>query len=312
MRIVHRLKGKQKEQNRESKNVNLLSREINFKKFNNTKFHNEKYLIRRMLINPWHLSKYDYFVTGSDQVWNPVYKLVKYVMYLRFALKRKRIAVAASFGMSDIPEECQEIVARYLKGMHYISVRENSGKKIVEKYTNHSCDVFPDPTLLISKDAWNVLIKDIKIDLPKRYMMVYFLGDFCAARKTFIEVAAEKYNCEIVWINDDEHPEYYTIDPAEFVYVLKHSQMVVTDSFHGCVFSIVFQKRFAVFRREGYQYDMFDRIETLLNAVGLESQIKEDYSAEIAKISKEKYIAADRIISEKRQAVRKTLKSVMR
>ena len=141
------MKGKQKEQNRESKNVNLLSREINFKKFNNTKFHNEKYIIRRMLINPWHLSKYDYFVTGSDQVWNPVYKLVKYVMYLRFALKRKRIAVAASFGMSDILEECQEIVARYLKGMHYISVRENSGKKIVEKYTNHSCDVFPDPTV---------------------------------------------------------------------------------------------------------------------------------------------------------------------
>ena len=304
--IVHKLKGKRLETQKE---IECSDREVKFKEFNKVRLHLSEFIIDKEPITRALARGYDYFVTGSDQVWNPLYNNAKYVMYLRFAPKRKRIAVAASFGMSDIPDEHKKIVARYLRGMRYISVREDSGREIVEKYTGKTCDIIMDPTLLVPISVWKEFVKDISLKLPERYIVVYFLGDISSRRKEYIERLAERNICKIIWLNVKEHPEYYSVDPSEFVYILKCAQFIVTDSFHGCVFSILFHKQFCVYRRDGYKYDMFDRICTLLKMTNLTSHIQEDSFNVIEDISEEQYVKIDTIISVKRkQAINKLLK----
>ena len=87
--------------------------------------------------------------------------------------------------------------------------------------------------------------------------------------------------------------------------------MIVTDSFHGCMFSIIFKKQFAFFRREGYYNDMFDRIKTLLKMTGLEDQIINELPEEYKRISDEKYIQVEEILDAKRQEAVTILKSVL-
>ena len=309
--VVHLLKRKKKVDHIEDEISKYGERKKNFKIFNETELHMEKEVINKEPISNKLSKRYDYFVTGSDQVWNPSYGNAKYVMYLRFAPKRKRIAIAASFGMTNIPNEHTKLVKKYLNGMKYISVREVSGKKIVEKYTGKTCDVLLDPTLLVPIDTWNNLINGNIFSFPEQYMVAYFLGNISEQRKQFVYEVAKIKGLSVVWLNNDDYSEHYSIGPKEFVKALKNAQMVVTDSFHGCVFSILFKKQFVVFKREGYAYEMFDRIETLLNMVDLTSQIKNDYSVEYNTISCKKYTEIENVLIKKRLEAESIIRSVM-
>jgi hypothetical protein len=98
---------------------------------------------------------YDAFVAGSDQIWHPVWGEGLFDKYfLSFAAPGKRIAYAASFGVPHIPEERMKLFTEYLKGMDYISVREQSGARIVKQLIGKDVPVLVDPTLLLSRDEW--------------------------------------------------------------------------------------------------------------------------------------------------------------
>lgn len=212
--------------------------------------------------------KYDYFVTGSDQVWNPNCRFGSFIDFLTFASRCKRIAYAPSFGVSSIPKEFVEKYSIWLSEIDNLSVREEVGAQIIKSLTGKNAIVVIDPTLMLTKDKWLSISKQA-CNRPKgNYLLTYFLGNITKEYKQVINKLAFEYNLEIVQLMNINDKDRYTVDPAEFLDYINSSTLLLTDSFHGVVFSILFSKSFIVFERPS----MNSRIETLLTKFNLNSR----------------------------------------
>ena len=109
------------------------------------------------------VKKYDYFIAGSDQVWNPTFGRLSDFDLLNFAKPEQRIAFSASFGISKLPENCKEKAKKELQKYKAISVREDTGKKIVEELTKREdVQVLVDPTMLLTSEEWDKVAKKQK------------------------------------------------------------------------------------------------------------------------------------------------------
>ena len=232
---------------------------------------------------------YDYFITGSDQVWHnwpcvgrikDQYAQLKY-FYLMFASPDKRVSFAPSFGFDKIPEEDVEIHRQGLSGIKYLSCREASAQKIIKDLVDRDALLLPDPTLCLSREEWCTIEKEpSKYKLPKRYILVYFLGNIGSNSQNFLDSIAKHFDAELINIYDIHHEDgihneqYYFTSPEEFIYLIHHAVYIATDSFHACVFSILYKKRFMVFRREEQHMEtMFGRIENLITITGINNCI---------------------------------------
>lgn len=216
---------------------------------------------------------YDYFLVGSDQVWNPDwYNKEREVNFLlQFAPDNKRISFAASFGVDDIPDKWKEIFASNLSRFKSISVREAAGKKIVEELTGKEVQTIIDPTMLLSVDDWNKIAKrPHKFQKNKPYILTYFLGGRTDTVERDIKNYAKANDLEVYNLLDRTQTEIYVSGPREFIYLISHAKLVMTDSFHACVFSFLFQKPFLVYSRQGKEGNMMSRIDTLLKTFSLE------------------------------------------
>ena len=219
------------------------------------------------------VKKYDYFIAGSDQVWNPTFGRLSDFDLLNFAKPEQRIAFSASFGISKLPENCKEKAKKELQKYKAISVREDTGKKIVEELTKREdVQVLVDPTMLLTSEEWDkVAKKPEQLKDNKKYILNYFLGELSDKRKKEIQEVAEKNDCEIINILDENSPFYQT-GPSEFLYLEKNAFLICTDSFHSCVFATLFNKPFIVFDREDAMEKMNSRLETLLKKFKLEDR----------------------------------------
>ena len=218
------------------------------------------------------LEKYgiDYYIAGSDQVWNPYYEAKGYE-FLTFAPKDKRLSFAASMGVDSIPEKAKWYFKKNLSDMKYISVREERAAEIVKELTGRTADVTLDPTLLLDKADWEHIAKKPELYIESKYICTYFLGEVPEAVKAF----AKEKGLLIYALNSLYSPELYTLDPAEFLYMIQNASYVLTDSFHAVAFSIKFNKEFYVFdRKQDGVSSMFSRIETITKRFGLENRIQ--------------------------------------
>ena len=215
---------------------------------------------------------YDYYIAGSDQIWNPYFAGADY-QFLTFAPSDKRIAFSASFGAKELGQNEAKRYARRLNDFAYISVREQSGAGIVKKLTGKVADVVLDPTLLLLQGEWERILKKPSLQLPKHYMLAFFLGE---KPKTAIDRFSMQQDIPVLYMNCKSYPDLYVLDPSEFLYMVKKADYVLTDSFHGTVFSVKFNREFYVFRRrqKGME-NMFTRITDLLTRFGLEERIQE-------------------------------------
>lgn len=209
--------------------------------------------------------KYDYFIVGSDQVWNTNFWFKqnhKEARLLSFAPKKKCIAYAASFGIDKISNKYVNLLKRSLVDMKAISVRENSGRHIIEALINKKVPVLVDPTILLSKEDWeNIMIKP-EWYCGEEYILTYFLGEPLPMVKNI----AKRYNWKIYNLMDKNNLNLYTSRVEEFIYLISHAKLVYTDSFHASVFSIIMNTPFLVFnRKEKNMKNMSSRINTLLN-----------------------------------------------
>lgn len=199
--------------------------------------------------------------------------MVTEIPFLTFTTENKRIAYAASFGVNEIPNEQKNAYKSWLKGIKYISVREESGAKIVKDLIGKDVPVVLDPTLLLSKNEWNSIAKKPKFDLPESYLLLYFLGERTKEFDCVIRKLSEEYNLKIINILDKSKDYYYNVGPMEFIYLIQHATGIYTDSFHGSVFSIIMKKPFVVINRSTKNIcDMSSRIDTLLKTFSLESR----------------------------------------
>ena len=288
--------------------VPKYKRYIKFTKFNK----NIKYSKYHIDINhiPKNLSKkYDVFFTGSDQVWNPNFGRMTDIDFLTFAPKEKRNSFSASFGINEVPKEMVEYYKKNLLGLNNISVREDTGKKIIKDLTGRTdVDVLVDPTMLLTAEEWDkVSRKPVQLKTDK-YILNYFLGELSEKRKKEIEKVAKENNCEIINILDKNNPFYQT-GPSEFLYLEKNAFLICTDSFHSSVFAILYNRPFLVFDREDNLAKMNSRIETLLKKFNLQDR---KFNGIITKENLEHdYKEAYKILEEEKDKAMKFLKKAL-
>lgn len=252
-------------------------------------------------------SNIDFFIVGSDQVWNSSWKVNGYY-FLNFVPPEKRLSFAASIGINEIPPEQRTEYAKYLNQMRYISVREQRAVEIVKELTGRDATLTLDPTLLLPQRIWDKYIDVVQLELPEKYICTYFLGEIPMSVQEF----STRKGLPIIALNDRNQREWYAIDPLQFVYVIKHADYVLTDSFHGMAFSIKYAREFYVFRRKGYNYDMFSRIETLTNMFDFGARIQGDESIiEDTPISAEKWRTIEEKLEKERVRAMEGLKNAM-
>lgn len=216
--------------------------------------------------------RYDYFIVGSDQVWNPNFNRLSNIDLLSFAEPNKRISVSASFGINELPEQYHKKLKKNLSQFKAISVREEAGKKIIEDVVGRTdVEVLIDPTMLLSAAEWDKVSKKPTMLKENRYILNYFLGTLSESRKNEINRVAKENDCEVINILDPNAP-FYECGPSEFLYLEKHAFLICTDSFHSSVFAIIYNRPFLVFEREDSLKSMNSRIETLLSKFELEDR----------------------------------------
>lgn len=213
----------------------------------------------------------EYFITGSDQVWNPLYPEVTSLYFLTFASKEKRIAYAPSFGISEIPDEYVGNYKKWLSEIKHLSVREESGAKIIKELTGRDAPVLVDPTLLLTREKWLTIAKPAKNKPKGKYLVTYFLGGVPKEYKKEIKKFAKNNQLKIINLGDIKETKTYITGPSEFLDYINSCDIIFTDSFHGTVFSILFEKPFVVYKRVGGS-SMYSRIKTLLKMFKLESR----------------------------------------
>lgn len=258
--------------NKAKKNKEIQNKISKFKKFSEQYIHESDFEISEGLIPNTLDDNFEYFVVGSDQVWNPFYRSGSEIDFLTFASKEKKIAYAASFGISEIPNEYKENYKKWLEDFNYISVRENDGAKIIKELTNLDVPVLVDPTLMLDAEDW-LKISKTPLNKPQTaYILTYVLGEKTNELKKFINKISDEKKMEVVNIADYNDLQYYDIDPSEFIDLINSSSLIITDSFHGTVFSILFNKPFIVYERVDYDVKMNSRINTLLSKFSLENR----------------------------------------
>lgn len=210
---------------------------------------------------------YDAFVIGSDQVWNPHFAMTGDNDYLPFVASDKKIAYATSFGVADIGVDGRARTAELLQGIPHISMREEAGAALVRDLIGLGCDVpvVLDPTMLLSKDAWQAIgVRPNIAHADGPFCLKHVIGD--DAHAAAIDAMAMEYGLRIIDLHDQSLP----VGPAEFVWLVNNANLLCTDSFHGSVFATLFHTPLAIFGRQGDGADMSSRFDTLCRIFGLE------------------------------------------
>lgn len=209
--------------------------------------------------------QYDYFITGSDQVWNTDIGHGLPWEFLSFADQNKRISYAPSFGGAEIHDRVND-ASKYLFQMKDISIREFSGVNFIKKISGRDAIHLVDPTLMLECSQWrSVEVKPEKPLIPKKYILTYFLGDYNEDAEHIIQKLIDTYQLPVIRLKDLTQPEVFVSGPSEFLYLIDHASLVLTDSFHGSVFSFIYGIPFLVFNREGNLPNMMARVDSFLD-----------------------------------------------
>lgn len=223
--------------------------------------------------------EYRAVVLGSDQVWNPA-NLEMDFYTLNFVPEAKtKIAYAPSFGVAKIPEKQIGATTNYLNRIQYISVREVAGAKIVKDLTGREVPVVCDPTALLICEDWNRIRSDKKY-VDGKYIFCYFLGAN-PEHRAYAEKVKKQTGYKIValqhldeFVKDDLHfgdVTPYDVGPQDFINLLSNAEIILTDSFHGTMFSIYYHKKFFTFSRysESKKESTNSRIVSILSLMEL-------------------------------------------
>lgn len=237
--------------------------EKNFLKFNRNIFYSGIEVKTSDELNQIDLSG-DVVIIGSDQVWNPQIAMSD-ITLLNGVRCKKKISFASSFGVDAIQGNMK--IVDSLKDFQTLSVREEAGANIIYNLTGRKAEVLSDPTMLLSADDWRRVAKKPK-NVQSGYVLTYFLSAPCKKAREQIELLRDgKKVYELLNLYDRVAG---TAGPAEFLWLFDHADLVLTDSFHACVFSFLFNKPFVVYDRNWTEENMNSRLETLLGKFHLE------------------------------------------
>lgn len=232
------------------------------------------------------MSDYKNVVIGSDQLWLPQNIAANYYTLNFVPDGINTVAYATSFGVSTLPQNAQNMAREFLPKIRHLSVREHAGQKLVKELTGRNVPVLCDPTLLLSRKDWDE-IQESRPLINEPYIFCYFFGDSQIQRDNAKKVA-QKIGCKIVALThlnyhidaDDEYADItpFDVGPDGFLNLIKYATYVLTDSFHGTVFSIIYQKDFFNFRKKNSNNQVNsqstnNRFDTLLDMFGVKDRI---------------------------------------
>ncbi len=215
---------------------------------------------------------YDGYIVGSDNVWNSDITGFDERYFLSFvADKRKRASYAASFGSTKITDSLKEQYKELLGNFAHITMREKTGAELVNDLTGIDAKVVCDPTMLLSKEEWSKIA--VEPNIKEKYLLAYQMVPSRTFVK-FVRALSEKKGLKVVYV-----PFPYgflkcqtamTIGPLEWLGLFKNAEFIVTDSFHGCVFSAIYQKEFVVRISQ-----LGERIDNFLSILGIKDRVVE-------------------------------------
>ena len=218
--------------------------------------------------------EYDFFVVGSDQVWNP--KWNPPYIFFEFVPREKKIAYAASIGNPTIPDEKKELFRNGISDFNYVSVREEGSVKLINDLTGRTPTVLPDPIFLLTTDEWLSVAQKptwFKEKYRRGYVLTYYLRRLPPPE---VKTVADKLNLPVINLLDAENYNHFTVGPAEFVWLFANASLVFSNSFHGVGFSILFKRPFInrEIEKDPLGVSMSTRMVTLLKMFGLEDRRK--------------------------------------
>lgn len=209
--------------------------------------------------------EYDCFITGSDQVWCPRYNEGDTTYLLDFIQNPdKKYSYAASFGVSELEQPEATLYGKLLTDFNKILIREEAGKNLLHKLNGKEAQVVLDPTFLLETEKWeNLAHYPYKRKFP--YILSFQILANDPAYAKFVEHLAQITGYKVIVLSDSFRYKpvrgilYAKAGPREFLGLIKNAEVVVTNSYHATVFSLIFQRPFY----------------TLLNSFGLNSRMQE-------------------------------------
>ncbi len=268
--------------------------------------------------------EYDFFITGSDQVWNPHFRDSLGQLenrLLQFARSEQRVCFSPSIGMDDLSKKWHDLYRRELSKYPYLNIREQSGAAIIRELTGRNAEVVLDPTFMVDKEEWLSLAKPmVGFDYDSPYILYYFLGkeedEISAEMREFLDQQIQERGLKEYRLLDPTNRMLHSAGPSEFVHLFSRASLVCTDSFHGTAFSILLGRPFLLCHRHlviaDQQIDMSNRTISLLEKLQLLEKLPENQVLTDAEIWKCDYINANDIIRWEQQKMQTLLKKAMR
>lgn len=214
---------------------------------------------------------YDLYISGSDQIWNPTLNGFIEPYFLTFVPKgRIKAAYAPSIGIAKLNEKQQDTFKRLLHDFKFISCREKSGVQLLNNCGIINVTQVIDPTLLVDKEYWLSLSQKSSIN-KQQYGLTYFLSKTDYKEKLINPLFKTKRRLDLTMETDCNYKSILAAGPYEFLSLINNADFICTDSFHGVVFSILFEKEFYALPRhnEGNINSQNSRITDFLKDLGL-------------------------------------------
>lgn len=196
-------------------------------------------------------ARYDVLLSGSDQIWSPVWLNPAY--FLNFAGKKPRVAYAPSLGVSQMPNQRKaRRMAGLIKQYAAVSVREQEGAQLLQAMLGYPPAVMPDPVCLQPREAWQALAEHPHCAQP--YLLCYFIGDDPSYWQQ-VEHLSRQLNLpvKVIPVTENAYRQPYDLadglSPQQWLGHIDEAAYICTDSFHGTVFASILQRPFTVLRR---------------------------------------------------------------
>lgn len=232
--------------------------------------------------------EYDAFICGSDQIWSSSITGGDIHFFLDFAWKKKMcISYAASVGGKrlDYNSEQKRMIGGFLKDFKALSVREKVNVDEMEEIAGKHCSVVLDPTLLLESKQWEKIANEAKIKRPFDHYVIYYqvLDDdsfypkaLDFAKKRGLPLVRMDWHPSKARVNGCVSVSAQGIGPCEFLNLFLGADFVLSNSFHGTVFALMFEKDFMTYTLNPKHAGKGSRIEELLERVGLDDRVRCD------------------------------------
>lgn len=252
------------------------------------------YSYNELLANP---PQADAYIAGSDQIWNLEFPNGHdKAFFLAFVPSaKKRISYAPSFAHARIPAIFHDFVKRHLANFDALSVREETGVRILDELGYKGCQVC-DPVFLLDKKEWDeVALADFS---KERYILVYDFEQSATVKEIVVRLS-RLFGCEIYSVSPYSlryaDKNFINIGPDTFVSLIRDAQCVVSNSFHGSAFSLLFEKDFFIVRRND---GLNDRMEDFLSHYGLSDRLTDSGATDETLLSNIDYLRVNKILKQ--------------